>query len=247
MRALVALLLLASPVAAQPIGNTGYVFSADIGAGVTYGPSYFGSDDDDASPWLILRNGSLLRRGEDGRATTDGFSVLPSLNVIGKRDAGDHDALTGLDDIDAAGELGVRLKYDYAQTSSYVTLRKGFGGHDGVVGELGAKYRFDASDRLTLWTGAEARFGNDDFTRTYFGITADESLTSGYAAYQPDGGFYAASVGVEARYAVTPQIAVLGEVEYTRLLGDAADSALVDDRNQPSVKLGIVRHFSFGF
>lgn len=247
MRALFVLMLLATPAAAQSFGNNGYVFSADMGLGVKYGPDYMGSDDDEASAWIILRNGSLTRQKTDGRETTDGVSVVPSFNLIGSRDAGDNDALRGMDDISRAGEVGFLVSYDQGPTRGYMALRKGFGGHKGLVGEFGARYQYAATDRLTISPRAEALFGADDFTETYFGVTADEAVTSGYDAYAPGGGFYAASVGLEARYAVTDTIAVLGEVKYTRLLGDAADSPIVQDKDQSSIRLGVVRRFSFGF
>ena len=244
MRYLIPLMLLAVPVQAQDFG--GYVLSADIGAGVEYGPAYLGSDDQEASPWLILRNGSLSRPTPEGQ-TTDGFSVVPSFNYIGRRDPDDHKALTGMDNISAAGEIGARFGYDFGDTSSYVSLRKGFGGNDGLRGEFGAKYRLDTTDRLTLWGKAEAKYGNDDFTQTYFGVTDAEAVTSRYSAYSPDGGIYAAAIGLEARYKLTDDYALLGEVNYTRLLGDAADSPLVESKGQPVVRLGVVRHFDFRF
>ncbi len=40
--------------------------SFDAGLGVTYGPEYMRSEDNDASPWFILRN---IQLGEDGGAT----------------------------------------------------------------------------------------------------------------------------------------------------------------------------------
>lgn len=248
MRKVFPLLLIAAATATPAFAQdlSGYTLSADIGAGVEYGPAYLGSDESEASPWIILRNGSLSRSTPSGE-TTDGFSIVPSFNFVGARDAGDYDALAGMDDIDRAGEIGMRLGYSYGASDTYLAVRKGFGGHSGVVGELGAKYRYSVNDRLDLTGRAEAEFGNDKFTETYFGVTDAESVTSGYDAYAPGGGFYAASVGVEARYSLTENTALLGEVKYKRLIGDAADSPLVEDRDQPSVRLGIVRRFDFRF
>lgn len=246
MRYLIPLMLIASPLAAQAQGLGGYVLSADVGLGAEYGPAYLGSDDNETSPWFILKNGSLSRQTPTGE-TTDGFSVVPSFNYIGRRDAGDHDALKGMDDISRAGEIGGRFGYDFGPTSSYFTIRKGFGGHHGMVGEVGAKYRYQATDQLQLTSYVEADYGDSSFAETYFGVTQEESLNSGYRAYEPNGGFHQASIGVEARYSLTDNLALLGGVEYSRLIGDAKDSPFVKDKNQSSVKLGIVRHFDFRF
>ncbi len=247
MRYLIALAFLAaSPAVAQDAGH-GYSLSADLGLGASYGPSYMGSEDKDTSAWIILRNAKLLRPGASGETSGDGFAILPSFRMLGSRDADDHDELSGMNDIDRAGELGARMIYDYGNARGFLALRKGFGGHDGFVGELGARYLISASDRLTLTTTAEARFGDSDFTETYFGVTPEESARSGYTAYTPEGGFYAAAVGLEARYAITPDMAVLGEVQYTRLLDDAADSPIVQSEGEPRVRLGVVRRFDFRF
>ncbi|HIC65010.1 MAG TPA: MipA/OmpV family protein, partial [Paracoccus sp.] len=56
-----------------------------------------------------------------------------------------------------------------------------------------------------------------------------------------------AAIKFRARYAINDKTAILGEVEYGKLIGDAADSPIVQDDYQPALRLGIVRKFSFGF
>lgn len=240
--ALASTIALALPAAAQGLGGIDQI-SFDAGLGVTYGPEYPGSEDNDASPWFILRNVTLgTPTGEK-----EGLTILPSVNYVGERDASDHDRLTGLDDIDRAGELGLKLSYVGGPFTSYGTVRKGFGGHHGLVGEIGTRYRYIASDRLTLWTGVELQLGDSDFTETYFGITSREAMNSQYAAYTPDGGAYAAQLSVEARYMLTPETSILGKISYGHLIGDAADSPIVGDKNQPSVSIGVARKLNFRF
>lgn len=240
---LAALAAPALPAAAQSWPDFRNV-SFDAGLGVSYGPEYPGAEDNEASPWLILRD---VRFGDDQGAEKQGFSLVPSFNYIGDRESDDNDHLTGLDDIDAAGELGLKLNYVSGPFTSYGTLRHGFGGHHGFVGELGTKYRIDATERLTLWTGAELALGDEDFTDTYFGVSESESAGSGYRAYNPDGGLYAANISVEARYMLTPKTSLNGKISYGRLMGDAADSPVVEDKNQPSISIGLARRLNFRF
>lgn len=215
----------------------------DAGVGVSYGPEYMGAEDNDTSPWFILRN---VRLGADGEEK-QGFSIIPSLNYIGKRDADDSDDLDGMDDISRAYEVGVKLSYVSGPFTSYTHIRKGFGGHHGVTGEIGTRYTRDINDRLTFWAGAELQAADDKFTDTYFGISSDEAARSGYASYSPGGGFYEANLSLEARYLLNENWAVLGRAKYGRLLDDAADSPLVRDKNQPEISIGIVRHLNFKF
>ncbi len=234
----------ALPMAAQAQWLNAFdQLSFDAGLGASYGPGYLGADESDAEPWFILRNVTLGEGGEEKQ----GFSIIPSLNYLGKRDAADYDDLNGMDDISRAYELGFKLSYVSGPFTSYTHIRKGFGGHHGVVGQIGTRYRHDFGDRLTFWAGAELQAGDDKFTDTYFGVSADEAVTSGYDEYSPGGGFYEANLNLEARYMLNDDWAVLGRAKYGRLLEDAADSPLVKDKNQPEISIGIVRHLNFSF
>lgn len=246
MRRILALAListsLAVPAGAQSFLDVDQV-SLDAGLGASYSPEYMGSGDNDASPWFILKNVTLgTPEGEK-----QGFSFVPSLRYMGARDSEDYDRLTGLEDVDRAGELGLRVNYVSGPFTSYGAMRKGFGGHTGLVGELGTKYRFQANDKLTLWTGAELELGDDKFTGTYFGVSDADAPGSAFSAYDPDGGAYRANVTLEARYMLTPDTSLLGKVTYGRLLGDAADSPIVEEKGQPSISIGVARRLNFRF
>ncbi|WBU62918.1 MipA/OmpV family protein [Paracoccus aerodenitrificans] len=239
----------ATPTLAQSFDDATVVnrrqsVSLDVGLGAAVKPTYPGSDETDVVPWFILRN---LEINDSTGREQQGFSFAPNLGYIGERDEDDDDRLLGLDDIDPAYEVGVRVSYHSGPMRSYLTLRKGFGGHEGLTGEFGTEYRIDASDRLTLWAGLEAGYGDDEFNDTYFGISATDASFSDYSEYSPGGGINSASAKLEARYDLTPKTALLGEVKYTRIIGDAADSPITLDEDQPSVRLGIVRKLNFEF
>lgn len=244
-------LLLAAALALPPAAQAqdGWGLAADIGLGAEIEPDWLGSGEMESSPWIVFRNFDVTAPGQpltqDG--SSEGLQVTPTLNWRGGRDADDSDALTGLDDIDSTVEAGVRFRYTRGPASGYLVVRKGLGGHDGLVGSVGAKYRIAPNERLTVWPGVAGKFGNDHFTRTFFGVTEGESDRSGYDAYSPDGGFYALGASIEARYALSPTLALVGEAEYARLTGDAADAPFVEDKDQPSLRLGIVNRFSLRF
>ncbi|WP_299912080.1 MipA/OmpV family protein [uncultured Paracoccus sp.] len=250
MKQILMLALLAAPLASvasaqdMSLGNRWGTLSADVGLGVSYGPKYPGAEDHEASPWLILRNASF---GDPGKGNLDGFSVLPVFGLVGERNEDDDAALAGMGDISRAYELGGQLSYGQGPVNGYLRARQGFGGHHGVTGELGVRYRSEVNDKLTMWSSLEMTYGDSEYVETYFGVTPDQSASSGNAAYSPGGGFTKAAAKLSARYSLNDKTALLGEIEYGRLVGDAADSPLVQDKEQPSVRLGIVRNFSFGF
>lgn len=242
---LIAALVASTPAFAQDaIGSGSNHLSVDVGLGAAYKPSYQGSDEFEATPWLIMRDLRLLGYGPDENA---GFSISPNVNLVGDRDSDDDKRLEGLDEISYGYEVGLKATYNMGQTTAYATMRKGFGGHHGIAGELGASYRFETTDRMTFWAGLEAGYGNDEYNETYFGVTDAEAARTDYSAYTPGGGFNSAAMSLEGRYQLAPNTAITGEVKFSRLLGDAGDSPIVQDRNQPSVKLGIVRTLNFAF
>ncbi|MEH6788099.1 MAG: MipA/OmpV family protein [Paracoccus sp. (in: a-proteobacteria)] len=235
---------LAAPALAQDFGATGgRDFSVELGLGVQGKPTYPGAEDAEVSPWVIWQNARLGGAGGEKQ----GFSIAPSLGLVGPRDPSDDAALAGLDKIDRSYEIGAKVSYGAGPVTAYGTLRRGFGGNEGLTGEVGATYRTDLSDRVTLWSGLELGYGNDDYNGTYFGVSPSEAIASGYSTYSPGGGFNSAAIKFRARYAINDKTAILGEVEYGKLIGDAADSPIVQDDYQPALRLGIVRKFSFGF
>lgn len=231
-----ALALAAAPAAAQGPALTGPV-DFDLILGVESGPSYPGSDDGNLSPWLQFRN--------DISGGRDGLTFAPSFGLKGARAS--EGLLEGFAPIDRALELGGRVAYGIGPVSAYGTMRRGFGGHEGVTGALGLRHRSEISSDLTLWSGVEAVYGDARFNDTYFGVTAAESDASGLPETAPGGGFNSAALIFEARYALSEATAVTGQVRYGRLIGDAEDSPVVSDRYQPSVRVGLSRRFSFGF
>lgn len=248
LKYLVAACLLAAPAFAEEFnipaipGNGKFNF--DLGLGAQYEPIYPGSDDQHTIPWLVLKNAGF---GEPGQAQLDGFVVLPSFGYTGARDAGDDPHLDGLDDITAAYEVGGRVNFGYGPLTSYVTARQSFGGQHGIVGEVGFRYRTDLNDRLTMWSGIEMLYGNAEYNDTYFGVSDSEAVTSGYDAYDVGSGFTTASAKFSMRYSLNDITSIIGEAEFGRLIGDAADSPLVRDRDQPVLRLGITRNISLNF
>lgn len=241
MKQVLALAVLVAPLA-MPVHAE--EFSIELGLGVTGGPTYPGAEDAEASPWLIGRN---TRFGTSEAGDGQGFSISPSFGMVGSRDADDDAALVGLDEVDRTIELGGRVSYGMGPVSAYTSLRKGFNGHEGLAGEVGTKYRTELNDRVTLWSGLELGYGDSDYNSTYFGVTPEEAARTDYSEYAPGGGFNSAAITFEARYAINDSTAILGEVEYGKLIGDAADSPIVQEEYQPKLRLGVVRRFSFGF
>jgi outer membrane protein len=232
------------PVRAQ---ERNYDVILELGMGAAYGPAYEGASEDRFTPWPIVTLHYLWLPGigEVKGNRRDGFSFGPDFRYVRKREAADYDALRGMNDVDGAFEAGGKFAYTFGMFRAHASLRRGFGGHEGFVGEAGLDVTFYPTAVTEVSFGPRMSYADGEYMRTYLGVTPAESITSGLAAYDPGGGIKGVGAELNARYNFTPQWAVLGSVAYERLVGDAADSpiAKAGDIDQITAKLGLSYRF----
>ncbi len=251
----IASLALALLVPAALVPATGHAqepgIDLEVGLGGGVSPAFFGSDSYILSPVPVIRIKRLtLPSGRTfGGGPETGFSIGPSFDFIGKRSAGDHPELAGLNDVDAAIELGIAASYRFQNLRVSGAIRRGFGGHEGVRGEVGVDAIFQPTEKLSVYAGPRFGFADDTFTDTYFGVSAAEALSSAYPATDVGGGFLSAGVEVGARYDFDEKWAAEGKASWTRLQGDAADSPITaqGSKDQYGFSLALIRKFSIGF
>ena len=237
-----------------PRPATGPALRFTLRAGVTAQPEFPGSDDYFVGPDLGFSFGSLEfgRFGigdPDPELVRTGLGLRGSFNYVGERDSSEYEGLRGLDDVDAAFEVGLGLAYRQDAYQVFGDLRYGVTGHDALVGEVGADVFFRPSDRLLVNAGPRVLFAEDDYARTYFGVSPEESATSGLPAFEAEGGALSAGLEVGAFYRLDEDWGVEGAVTYDRLLGDAADSPITEagSADQYGVRIGLTRRITFGF
>ncbi|AKH98966.1 outer membrane protein V [Hoeflea sp. IMCC20628] len=223
----------------------------ELGLGGVVAPSYEGSSRYMLSPYPII-SFNYLRLGNGfslGGGDGQGLSFKPSFSYNGERNAVDEPALAGMNTVEAAVELGAGLKYTAGPISVFGALRYGVTGHNAVVGEIGADYAIKPNEALTLSLGPRLSFASSNYMNTYFGVTAAESVTSGFTAYTASGGIKSAGIAASARYDFNENWAGEAGASWNRLVGDAADSPLIaaGSRDQYTANIGLIRKFQFDF
>jgi outer membrane protein len=238
----------AQPIAVAPART--YDLILELGAGAQVRPAYEGAKDYQIDPtgfatlhYLWLPGLGELKSGRKA----EGFFIGPSFRYVSKRDSNDSPQLLGLNNIDAAFELGAKVGYDFSWVRPWVAVRYGLGGHSGIVGETGLNFVFRPTELTEFTVGPRASFANSEYMQTYLGVSPVEAARSPFMwAYAPGGGFKGVGIDATARYQFTPQWAVVGELIYERLVGDAANSPIVQvggDVNQFTGKLGLSYKF----
>lgn len=229
-------------------GGPGVSFELGLAGQLT--PRYFGASELVLSPVPIIRLKRLeLPNGFTiGGGSEEGFSLSPSFNVISDRSAADSPELLGLNAIDTTVEVGLAATYQTGYFRVMGALRRGFGGHEGFRGELGADVIYKVRDKWTFHGGPRLNFGDSEFTNTYFGVTAAEASLR-FPATTTGGGLYSAGVEAGLRYQVDDRWAVEAGAGWNRLVGDAASSPIVaqGSKDQFSLKFGVLRRFDIGF
>jgi MipA family protein len=176
-----------------------------------------------------------------------GFHFGPTGKFRKARKADDSDQLRGLGDVDWTVEVGAFAEFwpsDWFRTRA--EIRRGFGGHEGIVADLSADAVIPFNERWTLSGGPRASFADTKATVPYFGIDATQSLLSGLPAFNAKGGLHSVGAGLQAIYQWTPQWEVRSYVEYSHLMGDAASSPLVATRgSRDQLTFGVGVSYSF--
>ena len=246
-----AILTVSSPAAAQDKKD----LRVRVGLGAQLQPEFIGSDDSELGPlWDVD-----LARGADPFPfespddsfgirlfSKGGFTAGPAANVEWKRKESEVGAPVGK--VKTTVEVGGFAEYLVSESIRVrADLRKGLGGHDGLVGAIGADYISRDGDRYVFSIGPRVLFSDDRFQRAYFGVDSAAAIASGLPAYRPDGGVYALAAASGLSYQFSPQWGAFGYARYKRLIGDAADSPIVRNlgsRNQLSGGIGLSYTFT---
>lgn len=225
------------------------------GLGASYSPEYFGSDEYSLGPSGVFRFDYVRLPGGMEFGSTgavgylQGFGPRGSFRYIGERDA-DGD-LRGLDNVDRSFEMGLGIGYDADYWRAFADMRYGVVGHHSWVGEFGADAILRPNEAWVVNFGPRANWGSSRFMSTYFGVSQAEANRprTRFDSYDASSGFYSAGVELGARYSFSPHWGVEGTASYERLIGDAADSPIVEagTRNQYGLQVLITRSLSLGF
>ncbi|CBJ49801.1 MipA/OmpV family protein [Ralstonia solanacearum] len=155
------------------------------------------------------------------------------------------DDLRGMGDIKGSllGVLTVGGKI-VGETTASATLEvplsnrdRGWSGHV----DLAAPVYSWGANKITA--SPSLHFGSRKYMQTYFGVTPQQAADSGFAPYTADGGLQAASLTVAWTHTFSRNWAVQTAVGTTRLLGNAAKSPIVQNKQSYFGGTGIVYTF----
>lgn len=245
------LLLASSPAGAQDSEDV----RVRVGLGAQLKPKFIGADRLEVAPlWdLDIARGSnpfQFEAPDDSFGialiSSGSFSAGPAANIQGSRKDSDVGAPVGK--VPTTFEAGAFAQFEPSKSIRIRgELLKGIGGHEGLVGSLGADHVWRDRDRYVFSIGPRVLFSDARYQRAYFGVDAAAAAATGLPIYRPGGGLHALALASGLSYQFNPRWGMFGFARYERLVGDAAKSPIVRElgsRDQVSAGIGLSYTFN---
>ncbi len=231
----------AAGVVLTPLGGPVPEWSAALGMGIAAMPRYEGDDHVHIVPSpafdLRYRDIAFLSDG-DGLGVNllrgDTYRAGIALGYDTGRNPHITERTQGLGNINAAPEPRLFAEAAYLPFVFTADLRHAIGGHDGLIGDVGAYMPVVGTEQLVVFVGPSLTFANGRYMEAYFGV--DETQALGSAEHLPfytaNGGMKNATLGATAIYHFTDHWFLDCDAAYERLVGSAAASPIVTAKDQ---------------
>lgn len=211
-----------------------------IGAGPFFKPEFEGSEDYEltAFPYFNINYKDRVKLDISGlnvnAIKTENFKLGAGVGADFGRDEDDSGHLEGLGDIDPTLEGRLFAEYTYDKVSAGLTFAQDLGdGHEGYTLEAEAGYAM----MLPAWQmfvkpQISTTYASDDYMQSYFGVNQTQAARSALRRFDSESGFKDVSASVFASRPLSKHWSLNALVQYSRLVGDAADSPVTQDENQ---------------
>ncbi len=258
-----------------PVGDDD-VTTLRLGVGALVSPDFEGSKDYGITPLPVIEinnwhkfnlsfrglSYTLLQFENDAESEFKKveFRLSPAVSPSASRKGdgeslfstrGSNKYLRGLTDVDVGVDVGADVFFRTGPVATQLVLRQEVaGGHEGFTAKLslGTRIPFTPQTRLGMEVGTT--WADDDYMDAFFSVDHREAWRSIYRPYEADAGFKDAFVGMRFDHDFTDRVGLLAALRYSRLMGDAADSPIVEgpggSRDQFTFVLGLTYKWTFG-
>jgi outer membrane scaffolding protein for murein synthesis (MipA/OmpV family) len=264
---IVAACLAAVPAAAQtpsPLANWQYSvgevlvklggplpdWRVTTGIGAEMEPIYEGSKRYTATPSAVIdvryKDIAFLSDGEGlgvnllrGQTYRAGVAIDYDLG----RDHHLQHRLTGTGNVGVAPEAKLFAEYFLLPFVYRVDIRRGLGGHDGFIGDVGMYVPLPVAKDTYVFTGPSVTFADDRYMQAYFGISPAQASRSQFSAFNAHAGLDRAGWGVTGVYMYSKHLWFQAQGAWEYMLGDAGRSPIVEEKSQFSLGVNVLYHF----
>ena len=225
-----------------------------IGAGFAVINDYQGGTDYRALPFITFsadwNSGQYVRllglSLEANLSKNRKFEFGPKLSFNPNRtDEIEENDVANLEEIDFGVSAGAFFKYNFNNFDVKVDYTHDISGvSEGGLGSLEFGYTLKKKRLITRFA-ATTTYGTENYMDTYFGVNPNNIGTSLLPYYELEGGIKDVGVSVNPMYVLNKNWMLFSQIQYSKLLGDATDSPLVNlgNENQFSAAFGVAYRF----
>jgi MipA family protein len=223
-------------------------FELTVGLGLTHRPAYLGSDDRKtaALPLVSARWSNGFFAGTTGIGyqfpSTGAFSGGLRLGFDPGRKAEDSTDLTGMGDIKTRATFGAFASYRIQPNLALGSSLSYGSGNDkkGMLLDMSLRSQMSLGGPHRLFGSAGLTFANQAAMQSQFGVSADQSLSSGYGIYTTGAGLRDVNLNVGYGYALNPNTSLQLGLNLRSLQGDAKNSPLTRSGSGASLNMGLI-------
>lgn len=226
-------------------------WSVTLGGGIGAGPRFQGANTERArfTPLIEVLYGKTLSLGVHGLGlnviNTGHFRAGPVLGYEGGRREDLDPHLYGLGDIHSSLTAGVFANYRAGSFDVGATVRQAITHtSNGVVGLAHIDYLIRMPLARTFFAlGPDLEFANAVYNQTWFGVTPTQSFDSGLPVFTPRGGVRDVGIHATATHFFSQHVLTRALVSFKDIVGDDANSPIVEQRRQVIFGVGLAYHF----
>ncbi len=246
--------------ASAPSDKEAAGWSFTLGLGASLAPAYEGGEDlqlsdypeplvdirwRSSTPWKSALFAGTLSGVGIMIADTGAFSFGLSGFYGGGRSEGDGDRLDGLGDINDSVFITMLTEYEYEIFSASIDVTRFLGGSDGTLITFLLGAGLPLTEQFEVGAGVGTTFGDGRYMGQFFSVTDGQARRSkeNLGAFDADAGFKSVDFGLEANYAFFDGWTFTSSAGMGLLVGDAADSPIVEQAIQPFFSIGLTYRF----
>lgn len=174
----------------------------------------------------------------------DELTVSLGLGYSAGRDESDSPALSGLGDVDSGLSLKARVSKRIKFVQASLSLEQQLTGDvDGLLLTASLGTRLPLPGGVFAQPYLSATYADQNYMDAYFTITPTQSANSGLASYRADAGLKSTSAGLMLSKQLGEHWRLFNRFAFSRIQNSAADSPVVQTRNQPVNMAGLSYHF----
>jgi len=244
--------------AAQPVSELSISdpWNVTVGLGPGIAPRYLGSKSKSFTPIPVVRvvwKNRIFVSSIDGVGiyafNTPSFKMGASIGLGGDtRYHGGNGNLRGLPSIKIGGLASIFATYNYNGLSINLAAHQRIGVVNGISVDLGADYTAAITPKLTITAGPSVTYADSKLNEAYFGITSQQSeaaarLGNNLRPYHVGAGIQDVSLNFSSRYSFDQNWSLTGIIKLAMLVGNDANSPVVQQKFQPFVGVIVSYHF----